>query len=71
MRNKLFDSGISPRCEYCQTGIASPGSDEILCRRMGVMQADSCCKKFRYDPLKRKPKVVSAVTDYSEDDFKL
>ena len=71
MSKSLFDKNISPKCEYCATGIIAVGGKEVLCRRNGVMQPDSCCKKFRYDPLKRVPAVMKIDSDYSEDDFKL
>ena len=44
---------------------------EVLCRRMGVMQPDSFCKKFRYDPLKRKPQTVKIQSNFKEEDFSL
>lgn len=68
---KLFNKEISPRCEYCKTGVPITGSSEILCKKTGVMQPDSYCKKFSYDPLKRKPKTVKISSDYSQEDFKL
>ena len=71
MKKSLFDKEISPKCEYCQTGIPTGDGKEILCRRMGVMQSDSCCGKFKYDPLKRKPKVITVNSDYSAEEFKL
>lgn len=71
MSKSLFNKDITPKCEYCATGIIAAGSKEVLCRRKGVMQPDSFCKKFRYDPLKRTPDVIKITSDYSEDDFKL
>lgn len=71
MSKSLFDKEISPKCEYCRTGVPTAQGNEVLCRRMGVMQSDSFCKKFKYDPLKRKPNVIKIRSDYTEDDFKL
>lgn len=71
MRKSLYSKDISLRCEYCSIGIIAPGGKEVLCRKTGVMQLDSSCKKFRYDPLKRKPQTISLNADFSEDDFKL
>lgn len=71
MNKKLFSESISPKCIYCETGIMTTDGKEILCRRMGVMQPDSCCKKFRYDPLKRKPETVKLRSDFSQEDFSL
>ncbi len=71
MSRFLFDKEISPKCEYCETGVATADGKEILCRRKGVMSPDSFCKKFRYDPLKRKPTVVQISSGFTQDDFKL
>lgn len=71
MSKSLFDKEISPKCVYCVTGIPTADGKEILCRRKGVMQPDSSCKKFRYDPLKRRPDVFEIKPDYTEEDFKL
>ena len=27
----------------------------LLCRKHGVVEADGCCRRFVYDPLKREP----------------
>ena len=69
MKKTLYGGDISPRCAYCTHG-KSIGT-EILCRKMGVMQLDSCCKKFRYDPLRRVPQTAVIRKDFSEEDFKL
>lgn len=71
MKKSLFDKEISPKCAYCETGIPTPDGKEILCRRKGVMRPDSSCRKFSYDPLKRRPDVLEIKSDYTEDDFKL
>ncbi len=71
MKKVLFNSDISPRCEYCETGIKTNNGKEVLCRRMGVMQPSSCCKKFKYDPLKRVPKNLTIGGGFSKEDFSL
>ncbi len=68
---KIFGSGISPKCIYCETGINTKDGKEVLCRRMGVMQPDSFCKKFRYDPLKRQPEVLKMLSGFKAEDFSL
>lgn len=68
---KLFGENISPKCVYCETGIKTNNGKEILCRRMGVMQPDSFCKKFRYDPLKRQPDILKIQSGFKEEDFSL
>lgn len=68
---KLYSKEISPKCLYCSRGRQVNGGKEILCLKMGVMQPDSCCKKFKYDPLKRAPETLKLKTDFSPEDFKL
>ena len=71
MKKKLYGANVAPKCIYCETGINTNNGKEVLCRRMGVMQPDSCCKKFRYDPFKRKPEVIKLQSDFSAEDFSL
>lgn len=71
MKNSLYSKEISPKCEYCITGVPVVGGKEILCKKMGVMQPDSYCKKFKYDPLKRKPKTAKLDSNFTADDFLL
>lgn len=72
MALKLFKGNTEPQCAYCEYAEITKGSDMVVCRKIGgVMQIFSKCKKFRYDPLKREPKVLSFSRDYSQDDFKL
>lgn len=71
MKQSLYSAEVSPKCEYCSNGILSPTGKEVLCRKKGIMQTDSFCKKFKYDPLKRKPEQVKLKSDYSAEDFML
>lgn len=71
MKKKLSGKNISPKCIYCETGIVTDDGKMILCKRKGVMQPDSFCRKFRYDPLKRVPDTVKLQTGFSEEDFAL
>lgn len=71
MKKSLYSTDISPRCEYCANGNLTPEGKEVICYKRGVMQVDSSCKKFKYDPLKRKPKQIKVASDYSLEDFML
>ncbi len=44
-------------CVFCEHAVALHGNDFILCRKKGVVSATWVCRKFVYDPLKRKPAV--------------
>ena len=68
----LFRNKIPRSCVYCVHS-TQLNSDLLLCARKGVVQADSKCIKFKYDPCKRiplKPK-AKGFDEYSEEDFKL
>lgn len=62
-----------PRCGYCLHGKLSADGNSVLCPKKGVMDKDSFCKKFRYDPLKRVPKIANPAAgfDFSPEDFEL
>ncbi|MCD7775573.1 MAG: hypothetical protein LUH40_08335, partial [Clostridiales bacterium] len=65
MSKNLYGGSIPPKCEYCENGKSVSGEEIILCIRKGVMQPDSCCKKFKYNPLKRKTEVKRLQSDFS------
>lgn len=71
MKKKLYGDEISPKCEYCAVGTPSPLLGEILCEKKGIMSSEDCCKKFKYDPLKRAPKIISLGADFKAEDFSL
>lgn len=71
MKDKLFDPEISPKCEYCETGRASADGETVLCPKRGIVARDYCCRKFKYDIMKRIPKKRLRMQNYSEDDFRL
>ncbi len=61
-----------PRCEYCKNGKLSADGKMILCSKMGVLNKDFSCRKFKYDPLKRTPENRSVeFMKFSSEDFKL
>ncbi len=66
---KLFSKNIEPACEYCINGKKSQNG-MILCTKVGVVMPTFSCKKFGYNPLKRKPKKVNyKLPKYSQEDF--
>lgn len=61
--------GVEPACRFCALGEAS-GKD-ILCSKMGPVSEDFCCRRFRYDPLKRVPKKMPKLPQFDPSDFTL
>ena len=67
----LFRRKIEPSCTYCRHG--RPGQEEeVLCIYHGVMNPWDKCRRFEYDPLRRKPEANPVpVTDIDPDSFAL
>ena len=71
MKKSVLSGDISPKCIYCENGKATENGTLVLCPKKGVMQPDTACRKFRYDPLKRVPDTVKLQSGFSEEDFSL
>ncbi len=67
MTKALFDSKIVPKCCYCTHGTFSSAGQSILCPKKGVVTGDFFCRRFQYDPLKRKPQKPIRQTFQQED----
>lgn len=68
----IFDRKIAPSCEYCRYGNLID-DEHVICVKRGVVDSDSSCRRFRYDPLKRRPEIQPGFKpqDYSGDEFSL
>ena len=72
MALQIFNRNTEPRCAFCEHGSPVGDGRTVLCRKIGgIMQSYSNCKKFKYDPLKREPVVISFSGDFSKEDFSL
>ena len=71
MSSKPFDKNVKKSCLCCVHGKKSEYADEVFCNKRGVTSVNDCCRKFRYDPLKRMPQRQSISADYIPDDFLL
>lgn len=71
MKHRLFGTRVEPACSYCKFG--SPAADErtILCPKNGVVAPYYACRKYRYDPLKRRPTPQNTLPKYDQSDFEL
>ena len=65
--NMLFRKKIQKSCEYCTHGTILE-NDQVLCSKQGLIDNAEKCRKFRYDPLKREPKLNTkeSVLEYIE-----
>lgn len=72
MKNKLLEKKkYPPACEYCKHGRLSPDEESVLCVKKGIVETDSKCIRFSYDPLKRRPKKKLLVEKADPSEFEL
>ena len=71
MAKSLFSNNEPHCCNCCRNGRVSNAGDKILCPHKGVVEADFCCKKYRYDPLKRVPPRPPTLPVFDSEDFKI
>jgi hypothetical protein len=68
----LFSENVEKNCAYCVHGKASAKGNEIFCKYKGVSFNGENCRKYKYDPLLRKPRKKAVLrTGFSEEDFSL
>ena len=68
----LFRKKIQRACSYCLYS-TKLDEDTVLCSKKGVRNAESPCRKFKYDPCKRIPAKAKALdfSKYQSEDFSL
>ncbi len=72
MKNKLFEKKKYPSvCEYCVHGRLSPDEESVLCIKKGIVSPDGKCRRYAYDPLKRKPKKPLIIEKADPSEFEL
>ena len=50
-------------CKYCEKARSLSDSERMLCSKKGVVSAGYVCRLFRYDPLKRTPKILNPLPE--------
>lgn len=66
---RLFGNNIEPDCSYCDHCIADESGSRI-CMKNTYLEGGKC-RKFKYNPLLRKPFKPPVLPKFSPDDFKL
>lgn len=72
MKNKLLEKKKYPAaCEHCKHGRLSPDEQSVLCVKNGIVELDGKCRRYSYDPLKRRPKKPLLINRADPSDFEL
>lgn len=72
MKSKLLEKKKYPAaCEYCKHGRLSPDEKSVLCIKKGIVELDGKCRRYAYDPLKRRPKKPLLIEKANPSDFEL
>ena len=72
MKQKIIDEKKYPRkCANCFYGRTPLDSASVLCEKKGVVDPESRCRHYKYDPLKRIPLKPLPMAEFSEKDFEL
>ena len=58
-------------CENCLHGRLSPDEETVLCIKKGIVQPDGTCRRYSYDPLKRRPKKPLLIEQADPSEFTL
>ena len=70
LSNNAFSKELSHACKYC-INARSYNNTEMLCKHRGVVLLNDCCKKYKYDPLKREPQRILQNENWTAEDFEL
>lgn len=72
MKQKLIDVKKYPKkCANCFFGRTPLDKSSVLCERKGVVDPESKCRHYRYDPLKRIPQKPLPQPVFTAEDFEL
>lgn len=69
LKIKPFGNNIAPACEYC--ALVTLTKNQYICSKKGNVDKSNKCFRYKYDPLKRVPKVQPKIPEYKSDDFKI
>jgi len=60
-------------CRYCEKGIYVPVMKKTMCKTRGIVERDSVCPKFSFDPFKMQIKRQRNVdfSKYKEEDYSI
>lgn len=69
-KSSLFGSQFPPCCDYCAHAAGS-GTEGAVCLLGRCFPESGTCRRFRYDPLRRIPRVPRPIPKPDPSDFQL
>lgn len=69
MKRSSQNESLEKLCKYCERAQELNDEGKMLCPKYGVVEADNDCRRFIYDPLKRRPAKPIKVGDISIEDL--
>ena len=68
----IFSKDIEKCCALCTHATIVLHKDQVICPKKGIVNADFCCRKFLYSPLKRTPAPhIFKKDEYTKEDFSI
>lgn len=67
----LFNKKIQTDCAYCERGFLLSNKENCICKKYGAVKRRYKCRKFKYNPLLRRPErqPVITISEQFESDF--
>jgi hypothetical protein len=71
MAKSLFTENTDCSCAICAHGRPANDGSMVLCQKKGIVDSSFCCRKYKYDPLKRVPFHAPTLPSFDSSDFTL
>ncbi len=72
MKNQEFLSEEYPKkCECCENLKSKEGEIPLVCRIRGEVKPEGFCRRFVFDPLRKKPNIGFNIKKFTKKDFEL
>ena len=71
MQRREFSNDSARVCANCEKASLLVDGDSVLCSKNGVVPAGETCRKYKYDPLKRRPAPAQPLPEVDSADLSL
>ena len=70
-KEKLFGNNVEKNCAWCRYNYTESEEESSVLCKFWVGEDAAKCKKYEYDPTKRRPKAEPKLKEYKKEDFEL